>query len=404
MRSGGVPPGRACVEMWDYEVKSLTSFEAIEAVRCLWETKQAHPLADYELYDLVVQIRANVVTPCTLVALCNAEPVTLLAGRIETAKMPIRFGYATLMEIPVRQLVLIGGGFLGDRTEAIWQRLLIHVDDLLLKHQIDLAIFEQLRIGAPEFEALKRVFNLTRLCPVQDTSKHWLLKLPPTWDGFLKTRSRKHRYWLQRLYRVLDREFTNQWEIQFYSTPSEANEFVDAADKVANTTYQRSLRVGFRRNEETLLRVELDARRGQLRGYVLFIKNEPKAFWYCSTYKGTLHLVATGYDPAYRIYELGTVLLMKVFQDNCGKEIEVIDFGLGDADYKRRFGSEYFEEGSFYLFSRTARGLLLGGFVSTITLGVKVAKRLLDRLNATQRLKTYWRRRLEQQHVTTGST
>jgi hypothetical protein len=262
------------------------------------------------------------------------------------------------------------------------------------EQKIDLAIFEQIKVDSFERDAVKKVFGCAWRALEKEDSNHWLMSLPATWYEFLKGRNRKHRYWLNRLPRVLDREFGGQWNIKCYDSQALAMEFVDAAELVASKSYHRSLEVGFRRDKEYIERIALDARYGRLRGYVLFIQDEPKAFWYCFVYQSTLHLVATGFDPSCRDYEVGTILLMKVFQEHCGTDVKMVDFGPGDADYKRRFGSSYFVESSVYVFSSSVRGFCLHALHSTTTFVNKLGKSLLDRLKITQRVKTFWKRRL----------
>lgn len=380
--------------MQEYKIKVITSLTEMNAVRPLWEATQWHPLADYEFFTLIAQSRAKCVLPCVLVLFRNEELASLLVGRIETESSPFRLGYATLGQISVRQIVFIAGGFLGEKTEAHWIKLLTFVDRLILEQKIDLAIFEQIRFDSFERGALKKIFHFAWRSLAKEGSKHWLMSLPTTWEEFLKARSKKHRYWLNRLPRVLDREFGGQWSIKRYDSQALAMKFVDAAEQVASNSYHRRLDVGFRYNEEYIRRVALDARHERLRGYVLFVKDEPKAFWYCFVYQSTLHLVATGFDPSCRDYELGTILLMKVFQDHCGTDIKVVDFGLGDADYKQRFSSNFFVEGSVYVFSSSIRGFCLYALHSTTIFFNKLGKTLFDRLKITQRIKTLWRRRL----------
>jgi hypothetical protein len=111
-------------------------------------------------------------------------------------------------------------------------------------------------------------------------------------------------------------------------------------------------------------------------------------------YKQSLYLAATGYDPAYRNYELGTILLMKVLEDSCGTDVAKVDFGEGDADYKRRFSSGSFDERSVRLFAHSGRGFLLRSLFSIMDLGTRFAATMLDRFGVTQRVKTAWGRRL----------
>ena len=387
----------------DYQVKTLLSMSEVDSMRPVWEAMQWHPGADFEFFKLIIQSRSNIISPCVLVGYLNDEPIALWAGRIETATMPVRLGYATLARIPIRQAVLMAGGLMGQQVESFAPRFMTSMNSLLRKHGLDRAILEQVKLASPLDETAGRVFRRVQLSSDRDGSQHWLLELPKRWDDFLKLRSKKHRYWLKRLPSVLDRDFAGKWSIKRYSTADDARDFVDAAEEVATKTYHRGLGVGFRRDDETIRRIYMEARRGQLRSYVLFIGDVPKAFWYCFIYGRTLYLAATGYDAAYRTYELGTVLLMKVFQDHCGKEIDVVDFGLGDAGYKQRFASDSFMETSLCVFSDTPRGLGLN-LVHRSTLATnRFFKAVLDRLQLTQRVKTLWRRATKRPTSKSGS-
>jgi hypothetical protein len=379
--------------MEDYTISTLTSLEELVAIRAYWEREQWHPAADYAFYTHILKSRAESLSPYVLQVSQRGEPVALLAARLEDATLPLRFGYARLGAIRVRRLVIIGGGFMGMRTEAVWRRLLEHLSAVLSVETLDLAVLAEIRLDSFQHTLLLQSFGRSRICPAQGTAEHWQLRLPQTWGDFMAARSKKRRYWLNRLPKVLDRDFPQAWSIVRYASVDEAPAFAVAAEQVARITYHRSLGVGFQDNEETRRRLQLDAERGQLRGYVLFLNHEPQAFWYCFEYGNTLYLASTGYDPAHRHYELGTVLLLRVFQDATEAGVAWVDFGLGDADYKQRFGNEHFLEANFLLFPKTLRGLGLNVLLSFLRIANRIAKAGLDRLRLTQRLKTFWRRR-----------
>jgi hypothetical protein len=385
-----------------FHVEAITSLDSLETLRPYWQSAQWHPDADFEFFKLVVQSRSNILSPCVLVASRNGRPVAMLAGRFETVRLPVRFGYAALGAIAIRRMVLMVSGFMGEKTDEVLRCLLVFAGELLARERLDLVLLENVRVDSPMYEAARSTFGC-RHYQAREDSPHWLMQLPQKWDEFLTNRSRKHRYWLKRLAVVLDREFAGQWNIKQYSSVEDALQFVEAAEAIAIKTYHRSLGVGFHRNDETVQRVAMDARRGQLRGYVLFIRGEPKAFWYCHVYKRVLHMAATGYDPDYRSYELGTILLMRVFQDHCGTDVEIVDFGLGDAGYKQRFGSEHFSETSLYIFPATVRGLWLNVSIRMMGWGNRCAKGVLNRLGVAGRLKTFWRRRLESKTGQSGA-
>jgi CelD/BcsL family acetyltransferase involved in cellulose biosynthesis len=74
--------------------------------------------------------------------------------------------------------------------------------------------------------------------------------------------------------------------------------------------------------------------------------------------------------------------------------IETVDFGLGDAQYKRDWADNGWQEASPYLFAPTLRGALLNG-LRTPFLGLSVAaERVLTLTNLLQGVKRIWRGRL----------
>jgi hypothetical protein len=308
--------------------------------------------------------------------------------------MRIGFGYAKLANPSVKQLVLINGGFIGAWAPELYRQFIPFLRKFLEDRQLDLVRISQVRLNAPFHALLIDAPRGQRAIPEGGEALHWLMRLPATWPEFLQSRSKKHRYWIKRLSNILDRDFPAAWGMQLHTSPEQTKGFLQAAEKIADTTYHRGLGVGIRADEQNLQRLKLEAERGQLRGYLLTIKDKPCAFWYCSVYGKTLHLCTTGYDSSLRDYELGTVLLMKVFEDHCGSAIDLVDFGLGDAGYKQRFGTENYTETSFCLFAPTRRGRILrAAFVLSVGSNV-FARRLLDKLRLTQSLKTFWRQRL----------
>lgn len=375
----------------EYHIQAVTSWEGLQKLRQDWEKHQWHPGADFEFYQLVIQSRRPLCSPCVFVVFKCDIIIALLVGRIEKAEILMRFGYAIIGSLNVRKLVLIEGGFMGSRTDVIWTHLLNFIAVYLAKQNLDLASLENLGLNSFQHVVAKKNFGRNQLCPA-NAAEHWLLQLPKTFDEFMASRSKKRRYWLNRLPRILDRDFPNEWQIVCYRSIAEASLFSEAAETIARKTYHRGLGVGFKSNDETIRRITMEAQRNQLCSYVLHIRNEPKAFWYCFRYGKTLYLAATGYDPVYRSYEIGTILLMKVFRDHCNAETEKVDFGLGDAEYKQRFGTEHFPEATFWLFPNTAKGLYLN-IVNSLTLFLnRSARSLLDRFNITQSLKTFLRR------------
>ena len=141
-------------------------------------------------------------------------------------------------------------------------------------------------------------------------------------------------------------------------------------------------------------RLALGRKENWLRGTVLHVDDKPCAFWIGSVHKKVFHSEATGYNSAYRKYELGTVVFLKLVEDLCREKVASIDFGLGDALYKRRFGDESWQEGSVRIYASSFKGTKLN-LIRTILEGSALAGRqLANRIGIEQRLKTLWRKKL----------
>jgi CelD/BcsL family acetyltransferase involved in cellulose biosynthesis len=77
----------------------------------------------------------------------------------------------------------------------------------------------------------------------------------------------------------------------------------------------------------------------------------------------------------------------------------VLDYGVGDAEYKSRFGTRSWREGNVYIYARTFRGIRINLTRTVLLAGVNGARRILDRRGFAQALKQRWRKSL---HRTTG--
>jgi CelD/BcsL family acetyltransferase involved in cellulose biosynthesis len=292
-------------------------------------------------------------------------------------------------------LNIINGGRIGEDSEETCRAML----DCALK----LAKEEQLEFVALSYVPCDHVlFNLAgKTVPSWSgrdwgvvPNEHWRMTLPVSFEEFLKKRSKKHRYWLKRLPRVLEDDFPAQVRMRGFTSPEEAAQFCSEAGSVARLTYQHQLGSAFNDDEEYRDRCRMLAGQGALRGYIFYVKDRPVAYWFVTAYQDTLHLNYTGYDPEYRKYEVGTVLLMKLIEDHCGGAMKKVDFGLGAALYKERFGDESFQEATVRIYSGGFRSQLLKVVAALNARIVARLKSLLTRLGLLQRLKTFWRARL----------
>src|SRR5262249_11477905 len=97
------------------------------------------------------------------------------------------------------------------------------------------------------------------------------------------------------------------------------------------------------------------AERGWLRSYLLLSGDHCIAFVIGMQSAGVFRYEFPGYDPAGAPYGPGKVLLCHILEVlHAHRRPEWFDFGTGDAEYKRVFGTESFETAGVYFLRRSA--------------------------------------------------
>ena len=128
--------------------------------------------------------------------------------------------------------------------------------------------------------------------------------------------------------------------MRVFQRPEEIDEFFAAAAVVAAKTYQHALGVAFGDTPAHRERTRVAMERGWFRAWVLYLDGEPAAFWHGERYAGTFRTGNPGFDPKYDPYGIGTYLMLRMVDDLCSDpDVHAVDHGLGDATYKRRYGT-----------------------------------------------------------------
>lgn len=372
----------------------------MENVRVFWNAHESHPNHDLDYFFLIARSRKEVVGPLVFALEADAELHATLAGRVEDTRQNFQFGYMSCGSVRVRKLSFVTNGALGEISREDARLLVQSVRSSLCARGLDFAVLH----NQPVDSCLAREALSGTPAPFRDHGgrerEHWRMSLPENFEEFLGRRKKKHRYWLNRLPRVLEKAFPGMVETKVFETVAEVEQFCRDADAVAALTYQRKLGAGFANIGETREYCELLAKRNALKGSILYVDGKPCAYWLASTHCNILFLHATGYDPVFRKYEVGTILFLNLMRDVCGTVLEKVDFGLGAADYKERFGDENWLEKDYYVFAFSVRGLMLNAVISGGMFAEKFARWVISQAGPVGRFKKLWRRRL----VATRST
>lgn len=376
------------------EVRITSTADALEGLRPFWTRVNRHPESDLDFVQMLAGVRPEIVRLHVLVAYDLGQPVALMIGRLEQTFVRPRLGYCKLFPVPLRQLVFVRDGLVGEQSERVAAAMAQAVAGALKEGVAERVLLCSLPAQEPLLRWAGKCAAPWQRDYAQQPVQHWRTRLPDTFEAFLSKRPKKHRYWLRRISRVLETEFAGRVRHSAFREPEEVAAFCTAAEAVARKTYQRGLGVGFADNPENRQRLALAARKGWFRGYVTFLENRPVAFWAGERVGEVMYLAWTGFDPAHRQHEVGTVLFLKMLEDLLAEGAKEIDYGLGWAQYKERFGDLCLQEQDVALYAPTAKGWGLNLLRTLEAFINQAGKRILAWTKLREKFKRSWRSEL----------
>jgi len=372
----------------------VTSQGDMERLRPFWEELNWHPNAEIDFYRLVNETLTGSPRPYIVVLESKDTPQGLVLGRLGEESLRCKVGYRTLRLGKVRQLSILHGGVLGCADPFVAEIAVTELMRVLRRGEADVVHFNHLAADSELFRLATRSPGFFSRDHLVRPQPHWAAALPATRTEFLQRLRKKHRYWVRRAEKLLDAAFPGEVSFRSFGPDWPLEQLMADVESVAAKTYQRGLGAGFHNGPVQARRLAHAAARGWLRVCVLYVANRPCAFWMGRAYKGVYYSDATGYDPAYKKFEVGTAVFLRTVEQLCAEGVRKLDFGLGDALYKERFGDESWSESQVWIYSPSLRGGMLNVARTSIEAPALCLEALLRRTKLQQRLKTLWRRRL----------
>jgi hypothetical protein len=346
---------------------------------------------------MIVQSLPEVVRPHVVALYRYGKLESILVGRLESKLLSFRVGYVNLFRPWARCLTFVYGAIHGDASAQSTEVLVHAVMDSLNQGEADVALFEFAPLDTPLYQLALRLPGVLRRDTRPAPQAHHSLALPSSIDGVYSRMSRERRKHTKASIKKLEAGPFGKVTIACYSAPQELDKLFQDAEEIARKTYQRGLGVGFADNPMVRRRLELGARKGWLRAFMLYVGDRPCAFWIGMLYQGTFVSEYMGYDPEFRQHSPGMVLIMRVIEGFCrganGDVVRELDFGLGHAEYKEALCSRTWQEAAVFIFSPTLKGITLKLMRTVTRLLDGAARRALAATDMVQRLKRVWRDR-----------
>lgn len=374
------------------------TFAEIEALRPLWESLQS-PFVTSDLDFILTFVRH---TPqktrphAVVVGGKDGDPIGLISCRVEEIDLPARLGTKVVMKPRVRSLTATYGGFMGTVDEATAPRFLDALFSSVEPGEVDVVRLRMLRTGSPVHTAAVAGAPLLRRQRFARRMVHWQARVPGSLDEYLAGRSKRRRETVRRYSNRLERAYGEDARVEVFRSRDGIDRLVADSSLVHHETYQHVLGVGFSDRQVQRKLIELSMDRGWFHGYVLYLRDAPAAFWHGTAYKGVFGIGATGFDPAFADDRPGTYLLMRMIGDLCADEsVETLDFGFGDAEYKRHFGDESWTEEDVVVFEPRVRPVALNAAETALHGATRAARGTVERAGGLSRLRRLQRTRLQ---------
>lgn len=367
----------------------------IEKIRAIWKQWQHYPNADIDFFLTIIKSRKETVIPYVILIGPEHNPKAIILGRLEDGFVNIKVGYKVLFRFNLKVIVVMHNGILAGEKPEIPQLVVSALKQSLLLGEAQMIRFELITIDSGLAKSIHEEIPLFCREHFIVPRAHWTMAVPLNIESIYSSLSKSHRNKLRRIVKRLESEFSTESIIIncFQSADDLEKMFIDV-EKIASKTYQRALVTGFINNEENRSRLLLEAEKGWLRMYVLYLQGSPCAYWWGLSYDKTFYSCAMGYDPEFHSYSLGTYMMIKVLETLSLLGVKDLDFGPGDALYKQQFGNNSYYETSINIFAPTLRAISLN-LVLTFNNGINIlAKRILSRFKVMDALKKHWRRRL----------
>ena len=377
-----------------YTVTTARSVKEVEEIRDIWKKIQIGPAADIDYYLTVVNSRKQVVRPHVIILSHDKYIESMLVGRIEDMRLEFKFGYKTLFRPKVRSLTIVEGGILGNTSYTNCAALISEVVTSLKQREADIVSFSEIPIDSNIYKIAKKMLGFLCRDHFPTVHPHYKMTLPATIDDFLRVRKNRKR--LRNEMRRLQKSCSGNVAIKIFRERGQIDEFWRDAYKISKKTYQYALGGSFVNNIETPHLLTFLADRGWLRAYILYLEEKPLAFDLGYLHKNTYYDKNTGYDPKYKKFGVGTILLLKIIEDLCSDcHIHYIDFGAGDSAEKRRFCDLKCEEASFYIFKPKMKGVKLNAMRTISGASQRLGKKFLTRTILKEKWEKFKRQRAE---------
>lgn len=227
--------------------------------------------------------------------------------------------------VPGRSLSARADLVVEDGNQAILEALFGHLRSAHRRLRLAFmhAPADSVVLGTPAFLFDRYGLRMRR----NSVSANPILRLPDTWDAYLRSRSGHFRTELRRKTRKL--EGSGKVEHRLVQAPTDCPSAIESLAEIERRSWKDQTNRSFSKPEYENFHTDLAhalARRGWLRLHLLYLDGRPLAHVYGVVFKGQFFALRTSYDEAYTGLSVGAVLFGRVLESAFAEKLSVFDF------------------------------------------------------------------------------
>lgn len=256
---------------------------------------------------------------------------------------------------------LAGNRLIGSDDSEVQYQLMQGISQHMTESKADFLLVEDVETTDPLLALVENdSHGLQAFKPAPFQRRH-MIELPETHDKYWKKFNSKTRSTLRRKLKQF-----GDCRLELINKPFQLPGFLENAQEISKRSWQSDL-LGLRiQNDEFETQVfTFLATQNALRAYLLWQDDTPVSFCIGTQHNEVFNYEEVGYDRDYSKKSPGQVLVIKMLEEMYEHDQPaVFDFGGGDAEYKRQFGTRISESGHVWLLRPGMRSKMIVGYLS----------------------------------------
>ncbi len=387
------------IDLEKYSIDKITSLDEIETIRDEWKNlidkiQETNIYIDHDYFIQQFDSRAKGAKPHILLFSKDGKSKAILIGWTKKQKIPCWVGYYKIETPLLNSLEIEIGGLITDGTKEAEEILKKYLKSVLLTKKVELLLIDHISETNPLWESLITGTALN-VKPIYKESTAWVSKIyDKETDAPNELHSSKTKAKFRRKARRLFEQFDNQLQIKKLTSQDDMEFFIKNADIIGQKSYQYAIDVGVKDNAYWRKMLNSLVEGNFFRGYLLMNNDKPIAYSQGAIYKDYYYQFATAYDLEYRKFSPGEYLRLEFTKDLIEEKIGFIDYGYGDAEYKKMFGTHSTKEATFRIYGKGLKPKIAKILDKGTTTVTEKLKSKLEKAGLFNKIKKMWRSKL----------